>query len=276
VIWRSEASLPRYRYPVPLPVRKQGWKVRYGNDNVPLIDVTLCETPFTLRLCGGPQYRRQLKAFAQLVSGDAVRCELTLYRQRASAGDHRAGLEDRNPGGGQRVLYRVMVKMTAWLPRDSNDRNRTGTLEVRTGDKSFLTATMAGRAPWTLNADHVSRWIARHRRFIDRMNEDSKFEMRWPKRKRRQMTDHRGKVVELHRRRMDSFCHQSAAMLAGYAARNEISEVRYDPKDKSYFPQFPWFKLRQLLAIKLDERGIQFVVVGEDAADNDAEVNLAA
>ena len=241
VIWRSEASLPHYRYPMPFPVRKQGWKARYGDNNVPLVDVKLGEKAFSLRLCGGPRYHRQLSSFKNIVSGDAVRCELTLYRQRANASDHRMGVEDRTPGGGQRIHYRVMVKMTAWLPRKSCDRERTGFLEVRTGDKTFLTATALGRTPWVLNVDHVSRWIVRHRRQIDRLAEDCKHEVQRPKRERCRIADRREKIVALHRRRLDSFCHQSAAMLANYAERNGFLEVRYDPKDSHISRRFHGF-----------------------------------
>lgn len=276
VIWRAEANLPRYRYPMPFPVHNQGWKARLGAENSPLIDLRLGESDFTLRLRSGHQYRRQLAAFGKIVSGDAIQGELSLYRQRANSGDHRPGMVDREPGGGQQICYRILAKMTVWLPRTDNERKRRGTLIVRTASDAFLIAVFGQGEPWILNVDHVRRWITQYRRMVDRIQQDTKYEKRWPKRMRRQMADYLASSKDRHHRRMTTFCHQAVAMLTGYAERQKAMELQYDDTDRSYFPEFPWFDFRQMLANKLDERGVRFVVVNRASNTNETEFKEAA
>lgn len=260
VIWRSDVSLQRFQYPVAYPVPSQAWKARFGEGSVPIIDLRLGEEPFSLRLRGGHQNRRQLKAFAKIASGQAIRCDVALYRQRASYGDHRSVVEDREPGGGARTCYNVLAKLTAWLPRSEEKPDRDGMLEVHTSSESFLTATSQRHPPWILNADHLKRWVSAHRRKLDRLAQDSKYEKRWPKRSRRQLADFRAALVDRHRRRIDTFCHQASAMLAGYAERRRFATVRYDDSNKSFGEEFPWFRFKELLETKLNERGIGFLI----------------
>lgn len=261
VIWRSDTSLQRYRYPVPYPVPSQAWKARYGDGNVPLIEMRLGNEPFTLRLRGGYPNRRQLQTFAKIVSGQAVKSELAIYRQRASLGDHRSVIEAREPGGGARVCYSVLAKLTCWVPRTVSHTEREGALEVRTASDSFLIANASGHQPWILNADHVRRWVASYRKRLHRLSEDTKYEKRWPKRARRQMADFRAALVERQRRRVDTFCHQAAAMLAGYAERIRVARMEYDDTDRSFVDEFPWYRFQQLLEAKLAARGIEFLLV---------------
>jgi hypothetical protein len=262
VIWWAEASLPRYRYPMPYPVTNQGWKARFGQDNVPLVDFQIGKGQFTVRLRGGPHYSRQLAAFAKIVSGEAIQGEFSLYREEASSGDHRPGMEDREPGGGRRTHFRILAKMVIWLPR-TVVQHRTGTIEIRTGPDAFLTA-MGCSDPWVFNADHVRRWAAQYRHMMDRLDQDIRTGKHLPKRVQQQMADHREAVVARYHRRMNSFCHQVAAALAGYADHQKVGEVRYVDDDQSYVPTFPWFELRTLLANKLEERGIKFLATGQE------------
>lgn len=50
VLWTCAASLPNHRYPTPAIAPSQGWRAKYGEDNVPLVDATLPGGRFTLRL----------------------------------------------------------------------------------------------------------------------------------------------------------------------------------------------------------------------------------
>lgn len=274
VIWRADSSLQRYRYPMPFPVHNQGWKARFAEENTPLVDLRLADSDFTLRLRSGYQYKRQLAAFAKIVSGDAVQGELSLYRQRANSGDHRSGIVDREPGGGQRLYYRILAKMTAWLPRSDNESKRQGSLSVRTASDAFLIAETGHGNPWVLNVDYVRRWITQYRRRVDRLHQDTKYEKRWPKRMRRQMADYLGSAKERHHRRLNTFIHQAAAMLIGYANRLKVTELQYDDTDKSYFLEFPWFEFRQMLANKLDECGIRLTVINHNS--DETKYNEAA
>lgn len=165
LIWTGEVSLPTYRYPAPVVIPSRAWRPEYGKDSVPIVQVTLRRGArrWTLRLRGGREYRRQLVAFAQMVSGAAVVGALALYRQRANAADHRSGVADRDSGG-QKARYRVMCKMVAWLPREPASKG-DGVLFVRTDKDSLLIALNAkDEKLWVLNADQVRRWEAEYRR----------------------------------------------------------------------------------------------------------------
>ena len=67
---------------------------------------------------------------------------------------------------------------------------------------------------------------------------------------------------------MDSATHEIAAQLAGYAARRHCAQVRYDDSDHSYLGDgFPWYRLRSLIAEKLDARGIALEASAQPAQE---------
>jgi hypothetical protein len=273
VIWRSEASLPRYRYPCPYPAHNQAWHAEYGPDNTPMISVSLAGERWLLRLRGGAQMRRQLKSFAHIVAGRAVQGELALYRVRANFNDHREGQAESSNGAGPKVYYRVMAKLVAWLPRQEA-KPLSGTMKVETGTDHFW---LIDGEPW-LCGDYLRRWCEQHRRFLDRIGLDLKFEKRFPWRSRAQMNAHREQVCAKFRNRINTFIDQATAMLAGKAWRNKIASVKYDGANKGYLEQFPWFQLEGKLKTKLDAFGIEFkaargTVLNSDSQENDAQAN---
>jgi hypothetical protein len=261
VVWRNQASLPRFRYPVPFPVNAQCWRPSFGDNGEPLLSIRLAGERWTLRLRGGPQYRYPLALFTDLVNGEALQAEAAVYRQRASTGDHRPAVEEREPAGGRRVRYRTIAKLVVWSPRKAGQQERKGQMEVQTSARHFWVAVIPGQEPWVLNADHVRRWQVQHSKFLHRLSQDGKYEKQWPARNRRHMEDARQVRCDLHRRRMHTFCHQATAMLANYAARRRVAEVVYDDRDQSFTAEFPWSELRRLLSVKLDEKGIRLRVV---------------
>ncbi len=175
VIWTHAASLPTYRYPVPLPVHNQSWRATTTDDR-PVVRVRLGERWWALRLKGGPRFRRQLTGFRQMVSGEAVRGQLALYRRRA----HEGRIADR-PLGDQHVSYAVVCKMVVWLPRHAQDRLRAleGVLQVRTATDALLVA-FNGRHKevWRYHGDHLRRWSAEHRRSLQHFADDQQAEQR--------------------------------------------------------------------------------------------------
>ena len=103
----------------------------------------------------------------------------------------------------------------------------------------------------------MRRWVAEHRKRIQRWADDSKFENRpTPTFSRR-----RTRAVEKYRHRMDSACHEIAAQLAGYAERRRFEVVEYNDSVQGFCVTFPWYKLKQLIAQKLDARGIRLELV---------------
>lgn len=264
LIWRNAISLPNFRYPVPYPIHNQSWNATVGPGGEPLISARIGGRRWTLRLRAGDQFRRQLVAHRQIATGVALAGELAIYAVPENGGDHRPAVGVRHPGGGRSRTARVMAKMVAWFPR-VEPGVRSGTLHVRTAPESFWTyhVGLDGEIKY-LHADNVRRWIAEHRRRVFRMADDLKHEKRWPKAVRMRMVEsHEASIRKMHNR-LDSFCHESAAMLAGFARRAGVATVMYDDSDKSYAPEekFPWYKLRTMLAYKLDAFGIEFDPVG--------------
>lgn len=262
VLWTCAASLPNHRYPTPAIAPSQGWRAHYGEDNVPLVDVTLPGGRFTLRLRGGNEFRRQLTAFRQMVEGTAVCGELAFYRQRANGSDHRNGVEARTEAGAK-VSWCVMCKLVAWLPRPKQNGEQTGTLFVRTDKDSLLVALDAkDERLWIHHADHIRRWEAEHRRRLNRWSDDQKAEQRPDA----TFAARREAAVLKYRRRMKSAIQEAVAQLANFARRRHFAAVRYDDREQNFCGRFPWFELRTRLAVKLDEYGIALELASAEVA----------
>ena len=263
MVWLSEATLPLYRYPYPYSVHNQAWKAYYGENGQVLIDVPLNGEKHTLVLKRGDHFRWQVAAFDAIAKGKGIQGELQLYRQRASSGDHRSGMEAREAGGGARIHYRVMAKLTAWLPITNKVQARTGCLRICTTEDAFCIAETEGKEiPWRFNGDHVRRWATEHHKRLKRLWEDSKSNQ--GTQSYRGCDDRRRAFVEKHHRRIITWCHQVTAALANLADRQKVAEVQYDDRDHRFVPDFPWSQIPRLLAAKLEERGIQFSVVRTD------------
>jgi hypothetical protein len=277
-VWRSERSLSSYRYPVPYPIHNAVWKARYeeieGDDGqvmrVPVVDVKLASHDWTLRLRSGRERWRQLAAFAQLVSGEAVQGELALYRVRASQGAHRSAGHERAPGGGADFRTRLIVKLVAWLPREQRNgaKPKHGTLEVRTGTHALLVAVHAKREqPWVLKQHQVRRWVRQHQRRLLELNEDAKSQRRRLKDRWQQTQDYLDKITHRHRCRLKTFCDTASAWLVNFAERLGVAELRYDDSERGYC-DLPWSELRQLIARKCDDKRIGFVAANAEAVES--------
>ena len=69
-------------------------------------------------------------------------------------------------------------------------------MHVRTGKDFFWQATIEGRDPWILNADHVQSVVTAHMLRLGRLSEDTKYEKRWPKRQRANIAQYRQQIAE--------------------------------------------------------------------------------
>jgi hypothetical protein len=255
-VWRGSASLQNYRYPVPFPIPAQGWSARYltETEHVPIVRTRIGGQSFDLRLRGGPSFYRQLADFEKIIHKTAIPCEMAIYRQTSHASDHRPGLKDRE--GGQSVQQTVIIKLVAWLPK-AVLKAKENTMLVRTEKDRFLVADPEGAHPWILNAEQVIRWQVEHSRRRQHMSEDKKYEKRWPARNGQQMQDRLTQWVDKHKRRMDTWCHQTSAALVGYAVRQKVTTLVYQDSEV-LTADFPWFKLRELIRQKLNEHNIVF------------------
>lgn len=233
IIWTAEAVLPTFRFPVPFPMPNQSWHVAI-EDGKPIASFRIGDQRLRLRLKSGPQFRRQFQAIGAIAAGRAVKGEAAIY-ERGTA---------------------LMAKLVAWLPREKATGVATqGVLGIRTEANVLLIATNTkDEMLWRYNGDHLRRWAAEHRAQLQRWADDSKYENR-PKPK---FAARREAASGKYRNRMDSACHEIAAQVAGYALRRKFAAVRYDDSIKGYCEQFPWFKLRRLIAEKLDQAGVVF------------------
>ncbi len=251
VLWTCSASLPTFRYPRPLPVHNQSWEATTAEER-PVVRVRLGGRWWELRLKGGPRFRPQMAAYRQMVSGEAVRGELTLYRVRA----HDGKLAGR-PNKDQQVKYTVMCKMVAWLPRASQMEIRAPSdpLRVKTADDMLLVAANGrNEQVWRYRADHLRRWVAEHRKSIQSLADDQKAEQR----PSAAFADRRTAAGLKYRNRMHSAIREIAAQLVAYAARRNFSAIDYDDTATGFCPDFPYAALRERICIKCGEAGLGF------------------
>jgi hypothetical protein len=210
--------------------------------NRPVVSVRVGDQRLRLGLKDGPRFRRQLAALKQIIDGSARPGELSLYQQSNL----------------------IMCKIVAWLPRGISPE-RAGTLYVRTDSAGLLVALNAKEHRlWNYHGDHILRWSAEHRKQLQRWSDDEKAEQRPVP----PFAQRRENAARKYRSRMHSACHQVSAMIAGYAVRRRFAVVRYDDKVRDFCPQFPWFRLRELIAEKLDAAGITFDYVSGEVPES--------
>ena len=164
-----------------------------------------------------------------------------------------------------------MCKLVAWLPRKlSAVGTRSGTMLVRSDAHSLIVAFNEKEDRlWAYNGDEVPRWTAEHRKQLQRWREDENATNRpAPFAQRREDAANR------YHRRLDSLCHQVAAMIAGYAERRRFASVRYDHRVREFCPQFVWAKLRSRIAEKLDAIGVPLEIVSGEATGETPKVPL--
>lgn len=256
VVWTHDRSLSTHRYPYPFSMPNQAWSAVYttagkeGGDQIPCVSVALLRGQrFNLQLKGGREFRRQLSAFDKIISGEAVKGELSLYRVRVHSGN---GVTDRDSGE-QKALYRVMVKMVAWLPRTYKTSESKAVLSVKSDVDALLVALdEKAERLWWIHADQVRRWTARHKRRLQRLADDHKHEWR-PDAPFQSL---REAVCEKQNNRIASFIAQTAHHLANFARRRGYGVVRYNDTERRYLPDFFWSGLKEKIRIKLNEQGI--------------------
>jgi hypothetical protein len=251
VVWVAAASLPSYRYPVPLPVHNQSWETMLSQER-PVVRVRLGQRWWVLRLKGGPRFRRQTEAYRQMVSGLAIRGELALYRVRAQEGK----LADR-PNSDQTVKYAVMCKMVAWFPREHRLEipQEKSILQVRTAKDMLLVAlNPKGEILWRYHGDHLRRRVAEHRKRLQSFADDQKAEQR----PHPSFADRRTAAVVKYRNRMRSGIQEIAAQLAGYAQRGRFTGIEYDDSNTHFCPEFQFLALREQIRAKCEALGLEF------------------
>lgn len=270
-LWLGQESLPLKRFPAPFPVHNQGWKAATLQDR-PAISFRLhgAETGprWTVRLASGAPFRRQLRQFAQIVSGEAIAGQLDLYTQGCGQTDRNGMyLVWRRTSGGQRRPERLMAKLVAYFPREPK-READEAMLLRTHPASFWVAEIDGRVerPWLLNGDHLARSMAmmrdnraRHEQWLQRIGEDRKHEKRWPIHQRRQFQDAYLKRCEKHHRRVKTWIDQMVAQVVQFAQRRRVGTIAYLDDDRRFALAFPWHQAEVTLHQRCDQAGIRVI-----------------
>jgi len=255
VLWLNRMSLPSFRYPQPYPIHNQNWKLWFNDSGSPIFSAQIGageDKRIEMRLKGGYEFRRQLNQIKSIVTGMAIRGEAAIMEV------------------GRYPDTQIVCKIAARLPRGAPVTNPEGTLYLFRAADALLAARNEKdeRIP-IFYADHIKRLlaqIAKHERHIKHWASDSKFEHR----PHVPFAERRKAACDKHVDKMDSWCHEIAAEVAGYAMRRHFECVEYDPTDMGFVEHFPWFKLDGYIANKLQEKGIKLKVL--DEKDNPVEV----
>lgn len=272
VVWRRERRTPEFLYPVPFPVHQQAWEVFFDERGRPVVIVQLPGGRVSLRLRNGPEFAHAVEVLRKIEAGDVAKMELKICRQRAYSQHYRKDT-DRPAATGRKDSYRVMIRVSY---RTEAAAVTDGVLaELKTGSAPFLRLSVAGLHESHWHCRHAVTWIVRHRRFLDRLADDTKYEKRWPRKKRRRLNARYDRVCGKHANRMKSFLQETAAQVVNHCVRNNVGVLSYDDADRSFVSEFPWFLLKERLRQKCDESGIVFRTASGDAADGAGEEDVA-
>jgi transposase len=209
----------------------------------------------TLRLRSGFRYRYPLRTFEKIAAGDAIASQLSLRQKTVRESDGRNGMRT-----GDRVDRRVICSILFWLPRNPINEQARGTLFVRTDSDALLIALNTRQDKlWVKNADRVRDWLFQHRRWLQRVADDSKFERRHPRRRRRRTLLEYGLRATKYRSRLKTYIDQTAAEVIGYAVRRQFRTLNYNDSDRRFLSAFPWQQLLSALKLKAEFEGLEFI-----------------
>lgn len=261
--------------PVPIPDKDVRLSL-VGGDRIPHATFRLAGRRFTVRLGTGPEWRRQLQQVRDLADGRLIGGEVKLVEKRVS-GDTRNGSTVRREAGANKVPTRYLLVFSAYLPKRPTEKEPGKALTCSTGGgRRLWTVAVGDRELWYLSESEIFRWLGEARHALagnpswlleaiagyadwrQRISEDRKFERRHGA-ERVNLNAAQERRADKYHARLHDFCHKAARMLAGLAARQKVERVVYGDDDTSYFPSFPWFKLRSMVAQKLSEIGVEFV-----------------
>jgi hypothetical protein len=259
---RCSAAPAAFRYPYPFRVHNQIWSVHVPADaemnagEHPVCTLTLPGIGRVhLPLSRASGHRRALALLRRIAAGDPTvkKGELTVTRQRD--GDRNGGHgTDGGPDRAKRA-WTIMLRFSVGTRPAENDG--TQTMNLVTDPEALLVCWLVGRKDWVVNDDHVRRRIAAHAARRQRLSQDRKAERRL--RRGVGIQARLDLECEKHERFMDTYLHQTAAAVAGYAVRNRVGCVFADLSPSGYVDSFPWFKLRERIGNRLAREGVELV-----------------
>lgn len=258
VLWTGEQSLPVQRYPQPLPVPSQMWRLTVREARYYVFSARIGDQRYQLRVAGGPGFVRAHRRLAEIVDGE-IRAGAAYLSERVShAGHHRVGMTP---------TRRLMLRISIAVPRRGGVRE--GTLYVRTTHEALLVAsrTPDGEPLWQEHHQQIRRALAASARQQQQLADDLKAERRRSRRQKAGIVGRMGRVRDRRRRQLDSWLHEAAAHVVGYARRHRMATIVYDDAVRSFANPFPWYQLRERVAQKCEEAGIECQTSGSVVED---------
>jgi transposase len=232
----QQRSLPIQRN-CAYPLKHSAKQLRAGLDsdgNVLLSIRLLSGTAYLLRLRGGSNYRKPLRAVREAIEHERI-------------GDSQIWIDKKGM---------AVVGLACKLPKIAPGKNVSGVLAVRTVRDAFLVASREhDKKPFTINADHVKRWLAERGRRQGRLRQDRKSGTA-----RRNIRKKQAEITEKFNCRIDSFIEETTAHVVQHARRRRVEKIQYDSTIRSYFSDFPWYKF----ALRLHQKAEQFGLIFEN------------
>ncbi|TXH42486.1 MAG: hypothetical protein E6Q97_35610 [Desulfurellales bacterium] len=243
--WTCEQAVPHLQYPYPYPISAQDWSVYEKECGGLFFRANLGNGQMAVRLTCGPEFRYQLVRARWLIKNPRMRCESAV-------------LEKKKVVGGKQVRT-IFVKIVGYVPREEQHEAK-GMMIVHTTPESFLVGynTNEDRL-WVINGDRCKDWITRHDRYMQRWREDQKYEIRRPKRSNRSFVHDMELRCQKKNDRVDSFLKETAAQVVNHAVRRRLAEVVFSDENRQFFGDgFPWFRFKELLQQKCEQKGVGF------------------
>lgn len=192
--------------------------------------------------------RYQSAGLRQILDGTAIPGALAIYQRPAHRGDHRPE--------GAHAHTRVMLRIPVWLPRQVR-QGTSGVLRVWTAADHFLVARGPDTATWTVNADHVRRWVMAYDRQRQRLEQDVAAD-RHRRPREHGMRDRLNELAIRHHSRLTTWAHTVSRQLIDHVVHRRFDSIVYDDAERRYVRSFPWDALRQRIQEKAEEAGVTF------------------
>jgi hypothetical protein len=257
VIWKGDASAAYFRWPYPFVVRsaetKIGWTDHEGG-RWPWVSVTLPGRRLMLRLAQGTDWIRSLRDFDKLCDGSALLGDTKICAKFA---------------GGK--LKGVMVRIAGRFPRTVS-ANAGKVATVSTQPNALLRCDIEGsQREWWLHMPHLRGLIERYEVRRAELADDTKFEKRWPAKKRAKIIGSGKPRMERMDDNIKTVIQQAAAQTVGYAVRNGCGSIVYDDSCRDFLPTFRWFALAERFKQVAHANGLGFTVLkGGESTQTDA------
>lgn len=241
-------SVPTFRRPLPLSIRRQDWQSKDAPNNVfTAFDGDREIYLARFGIAGMKGENRPVIRFLCKTGRDAA-----LLAKIASGEYPARTLEILPPGwerkGGMRA--KIVYERPAAEPREAN-----GVFKVATARDALL---VAGDFKW--NASWLKHKIKAYERDRRERSEDLKHELRTPSKRREVYREDSGKRAEKHRNRVRTALQQIAAQVAGRAVRAKCAAVEYDDSCRKWMDQFPWHDLKERIEQACESKGLTFTI----------------